>query len=134
MQAFTEWLLSVPASARWVITLIFAAIVVALSITPGIARPGDNAFVWLVVNTPAPLQKLMHVVVYAILALLWVWTLEPVESPALRIGLAILATIGLGAILEWHQTHVPGRFGTLIDVLLNIAGTLIGIIAALLIL
>jgi VanZ family protein len=107
--------------------------VIALSITPGVARPGDNAFVWLIVSTPAPLQKLMHVVVYATLALLWMWTLASVESRAVRITLVILITVGLGAILEWHQTRVPGRFGTVFDVLLNIIGTLIGIIAAFLI-
>ena len=133
MQAILDWLLSVPALTRWVVTLAFAALVIALSVTPGVARPGDSAFVWLVVNTPAPLQKLMHVVVYATLALLWMWTLASVESRAVRITLVILVTVGLGAILEWHQTRVPGRFGTMFDVLLNVIGALIGIIAAFLI-
>ena len=133
MKPILDWVLSVPALTRWGVTLVFAALVIALSITPGVARPGDNAFVWLVVSTPAPLQKLMHVVVYATLALLWMWTLASVESRAVRITLVILITVGLGAILEWHQTRVPGRFGTVFDVLLNIIGTLIGIIAAFLI-
>ena len=133
MQAILDWLLSVPALTRWVVTLTFAALVIALSVTPGVARPGDSAFVWLVVNTPAPLQKLMHVVVYATLALLWMWTLASVESRAARITLVILLTVGLGAILEWHQTRVPGQFGTVFDILLNVIGTLIGIVAAFLI-
>jgi hypothetical protein len=133
MKPILDWVLSVPALTRWGVTLVFAALVIALSITPGVARPGDNAFVWLIVSTPAPLQKLMHVVVYATLALLWMWTLASVESRAVRITLVILITVGLGAILEWHQTRVPGRFGTVFDVLLNIIGTLIGIIAAFLI-
>jgi hypothetical protein len=133
MKPILDWVLSVPALTRWGVTLVFAALVIALSITPGVARPGDNAFVWLIVSTPAPLQKLMHVVVYATLALLWMWTLASVESRAVRITLVMLITVGLGAILEWHQTRVPGRFGTVFDVLLNIIGTLIGIIAAFLI-
>jgi len=132
MQAFLEWVFSVPAAARWGVTLVFAGLIVALSVTPGIARPGDNAFVWIVVNTPEPLQKLMHVAVYAALALLWMWTLESVESRTLRIALAFLATIGLGAALEWYQTQVPGRFGSLFDVALNALGAIVGLAMALL--
>jgi len=132
MQAFLEWVFSVPAAARWGVTLVFAGLIVALSVTPGIARPGDNAFVWIVVNTPEPLQKLMHVAVYAALALLWIWTLESVESRTLRVALAFLATIGLGAALEWYQTQVPGRFGSLFDVALNALGAIVGLALALL--
>lgn len=134
MQALVDWVFSVPAATRWVVTLAFAGLIVALSVIPGIARPGDNAFVWIVINTPAPLQKLMHVVVYAALALLWIWTLESIESRSIRITLAIIVTVGLGAVLEWQQTRVPGRFGTIFDVLLNTLGAAVGLIIALLIL
>ena len=34
---------------------------------------------------------------------------------------------GLGVALEWYQTQVPGRYGTIVDVLLNVAGTVIGL-------
>jgi hypothetical protein len=132
IQAFLDWVFSVPAAARWGITLVFAALVVALSVTPGVARPGDNAFVWIVVNTPELLQKVMHVAVYAALALLWMWTLESVESRLVRITLVIIVTVGLGAALEWHQTRVPGRFGTIFDIALNALGALAGLIIALL--
>ncbi len=131
MQTVLDWVLSVPAPARWGITLVFASLIVALSVTPGIARPDDNAFVWIVVNTPKPLQKIMHVAVYAVYALLWIWTLASIQSRSIRITLAIIATVGLGAALEWHQTSVPGRFGTIFDVLLNTLGAAIGLIIAL---
>ncbi len=134
MSALADGLLSVSTPIRWGITLCFAAIVVALSVSPGIERTGDNVFVWIVVNAPQPLQKLMHVAVYSALALLWMWTLESIESRSLRIALVILATVGFGIVLEWYQTQVPGRFGTIIDVLLNVVGTLIGLIAAVMIL
>lgn len=133
MQALVDWLLSVPASARWVVTLIFVAIVVALSISPGEERSGRNIFVWIIVRTPTLLQKIMHVATYAALAMSWMWALDSIESRSVRIALTIIVTIGLGAVLEWYQTRVPGRFGTLFDVFLNTIGTLIGIIAALLI-
>jgi hypothetical protein len=134
MQVLMDWLLSVPASARWIITLIFAAIVIALSISPGVEQPGDNLFVWVIVRTPTLIQKIMHVATYAALALSWMWTLASIESRLLRIALTIIATIGLGAILEWQQTRVPGRFGTVFDVALNAIGALIGLALALLLL
>ena len=134
MQTLMDWLLSVPASTRWVITLIFAAIVVALSISPGVERPGDNIFVWVIVRTPTLIQKIMHVTTYAALAMSWMWTLDSIESRTVRIALTIIATIGLGAILEWHQTRVPGRFGTVFDVALNALGATIGLALALLLL
>jgi hypothetical protein len=134
MPALMDWLLSVPTSARWIITLIFAAIVIALSISPGVEQPGDNLFVWVIVRTPTLIQKIMHVATYAALALSWMWTLASIESRLLRIALTIIATIGLGAILEWQQTRVPGRFGTVFDVALNAIGALIGLALALLLL
>ena len=80
------------------------------------------------------LQKLMHVAVYASLTFVWVWTLEEVGSHTVRLALAVAFTVILGATLEWYQTRVPGRFGTLLDVLLNIGGTILGVLAAILVL
>jgi VanZ family protein len=88
-------------------------------------------FVWLVVHTATPVQKALHVGIYGALAVLWMWTLEPIESRLLRIVLALVASVGLGALLEWHQTRVPGRFGTVLDVILNAAGAIAGLLLAL---
>lgn len=127
-----QGLLSISPVYRFAITLVFAGIVVALSITPGIERPGDSIFSWLVVNTATPLQKAMHVATYAILAALWMWSLETIESRFVRAAIALAATVGLGAVLEWCQTMVPGRFGTAADVFLNFIGAVVGLVATLL--
>jgi VanZ like protein len=121
---------NVPITVRLLVTIVLIAVIVALSVVPGRALPGDSAFVWLVSVTPAPLQKLMHVVAYATLALLWMWTLEKIGSLPLRIALAFTISVGIGAALEWYQLSVPGRFGTLTDALLNAAGATAGLIAA----
>jgi len=125
---------TVPISLRWIVTLLLVGAVIVLSVIPGHARSGDSAFVWLVAVTPAPLQKLMHFVIYAGLAWLWAWTLEGITHRWLRLAIAFVLTVGLGATLEWYQTRVPGRFGTLLDVLLNTAGAIAGLIGALLVL
>ncbi len=76
----------------------------------------------------------MHIAVYATLAMMFMWSLETVESRITRIVLTLVLALSLGAILEWYQTRIPGRFGTIVDVLLNTAGTIVGLVAALLVL
>ena len=122
--------LSLPVPYRWLVTLAFVALVVVLSVTPGRAQPGDSIFAWLIVNTPTTVQKILHIGVYAALAMLWMWTFDALESNRLRIILALTLTIGLGSMLEWYQTMVPGRFGTLTDALLNIGGAVVGLLLA----
>ena len=91
-------------------------------------------FAWLVVSTPTLVQKIMHIAAYAALAFLWVWTLEHIEQQPVRLAMAFALTLALGIALEWFQTMVPGRFGTLFDVLLNSIGAIGGLIAAALLL
>jgi VanZ family protein len=126
--------LSIPPTYRWIITLVFVAIVIVLSVTPGRFQAGDSVFVWLIANTPTALQKFMHIAVYATLAMLFMWSLETIESRITRIVLTLVLALSLGAFLEWYQTRVPGRFGTIVDVLLNTAGTIVGLVAALFVL
>lgn len=127
-------ILSLPVSIRWIVTLSLVIAVIVLSVIPGYARAGDSAFIWLVAATPSPVQKLMHFLVYAALGWMWAWTLEGIAPRWLRLLTAFALAVGLGVALEWYQTRVPGRFGTLLDVVLNAFGVIVGLIAALLIL
>ena len=122
--------MNVPIAARLALTMAVLLVIIAVSVVPGQARAGDSMFVWLVAATPTPLQKVLHLAAYAVLAMLWMWTLEHLSSQAVRIAIVLLLSVGTGALLEWYQTFVPGRFGTLIDVLLNASGTILGVIAA----
>ena len=122
--------MNLPIAARLLVTLLLVAAIVTLSIVPGRHQPGDSAFVWLVSVTPTLLQKFLHIVAYATLALLWMWTLERISSVPLRFALVLSITVTMGIALEWYQTSVPGRFGTLTDVLLNALGSIAGVIAA----
>jgi hypothetical protein len=126
-------LVTVPAGYRWALTLAIAALIIGLSITPGAPRPGDNVFSWLYAGTPPTAQKILHVIMYAVMAFLWMWTLAGIESSRTRLFLSLALTTGLGFGLEWYQTRVPGRFGTLIDMLLNALGAVIGLLAAVII-
>lgn len=115
---------------RYLVTFSFASLVALLSLTPGRSGLDDTGFVWLVAITPTPIQKLMHLLVYAALAALWVWTLRGGRRNRRTFLLALALAFGEGALLEWAQVAIPGRFGTLVDVLINAAGAACGLLAA----
>lgn len=116
-----------PVGLRWLATIAFAALLVVLSVTPGSPEAGDGAFHWLVVNTATPLQKALHLVAYGALAILLAWSLGGRTRRPVRLGIALVAAVALGAGLEWWQLRVPGRFGNVFDILLNTAGALAGV-------
>lgn len=130
----TRQAMSLPIYARLLITLAVTGVIVLLSITPGDQQIDDNVFVWLVVITPTTLQKILHVVAYGGLAFLWAWTFHMALPRIGQMVLSLTLTIATGAALEWYQTTVPGRFGTLMDIVLNAAGAALGILAAILLL
>ncbi len=124
-------MMNTPFVVRLGMTLAVLLLIVAVSTVPGHARPGDSAFVWLVAATPTPLQKILHVIAYAALAMLWMWTLGGIQSSPIRVATALAITIATGVGLEWYQTTVPGRYGTLTDIILNAGGAVSGVILAL---
>lgn len=118
-------------ATRIIITLCFMALLLIASVIPGRAQPGDSVFIWMVAKTPTLLQKTLHVCLYAVLAMLWVWSLEAIQSKPQRMVIAIIVAVCFGAAMEWYQTKVPGRYGTIVDIGLNTAGAVVGLIAAL---
>lgn len=106
------------------------ALLMLASLIPGHHKPGDSVFIWLVAETPPLIQKVLHICLYAVLALLLVWTLDSIQSRAYRLLNAFIIAVAFGAIMEWCQTMVPGRFGTVYDVALNAAGVALGLLAA----
>ena len=115
---------------RLTMTLVMLILIVIVSVVPGQAQPGDSIFVWLASATPTPLQKSLHVIAYAVLAFLCMWTLDDIESRPIRITAALAITITTGALLEWYQIFVPGRFGTVTDAILNAVGAILGVLGA----
>lgn len=119
------------APVRLLVVLGLMALIAFLSVIPGRAEEGDSVFTWAIAATPELLQKIGHLVLYGLLAMLWMRVLEN-TAPMARILLSLLITVGFGAVLEWAQTSIPGRFGTAIDVVLNAGGAILGILAAVL--
>lgn len=128
MHRITTRLGSPGLSCRLTILVGFVAVLAALSLVPGHPRPGDSAFVWAVAKIPSTLQNGAHVVAYALLTVLWAWTLTVKRARAAWIFMAsAVLSMVVGAVLELCQLGVPGRYGSVSDVLLNAFGALIGV-------
>ena len=106
------------------------ALLTLASLIPGRPQPGDYAFIWLIAETPTLLQKLLHFCLYGVLVLLLVWTLDSIKSRTQRFLISWITAVAFGAVMEWCQTMVPGRFGTLFDVAINAAGATLGLLVA----
>ena len=110
------------------------ALLMLASLIPGHPKPGDSAFIWLVAKTPTLIQKMLHFCLYGVLVLLLIWSLEGILSNTYRFLIAFIIAVAFGALMEWCQTKVPGRFGTINDVALNAAGAALGLLAAIVLL
>jgi VanZ family protein len=93
-----------------------------LSSIPGdlsIDDPIGKVFQWV---TPA-WQNLLHVPLYAGMAASWLWALTSCRLGRLSwLGSAFTLTLIWGILDEVHQMSVPGRFGSLTDIALNLLG------------
>jgi len=97
---------------------------VGLFVLSSIPDNGDGGYIISFI-TPT-IQNLLHIPVYGLLALLWIFTLRAYGSFEHRsILLAILLSVAYGGIMEIWQLWVPGRFASLMDFFLNVTGILL---------
>jgi VanZ family protein len=76
-------------------------------------------------------DKLGHAVGYAGLGALGCLALRAEGlASLLAVGLALLASVAYGALDEWRQAFVPGRFTSLADLLADGLGAALGVAAA----
>jgi VanZ family protein len=73
------------------------------------------------------LNNALHVPAYALLTISWHWSLRAWTQTSFVPIFACLIAATYGIFSEWHQSFVPGRFASLIDVVLNGVGVALGI-------
>ena len=103
------------------ITIGYMAVLLVLSVMPDIQSTLNP----LVMVSPA-VQNLAHVPAYGFLAILWIFNLRSsgtARAQAVIAAMIIAAVYGL--LIELLQTSVPGRFPSVLDGLLNVAGIVI---------
>jgi len=127
----------------WLPPLLWMAVIWGFSTDVGSAEHTLGLFAWLVSTlapwaTPAQVamahgvvRKLGHLTEYAILAALWFRALR--ADRRLRPGPSALAALGLSVAWavtdELHQTFVPSRTPSALDVLFDSAGALLAVLA-----
>lgn len=109
---------------RWhiLLPLGYMAALLLLSSIPGDVQPDNlvgKVFQWI---TP-DWQNLLHVPLYAGLAASWLWALAGYPlSYRYRLGTAFALTVLWAIADETWQMGVPGRYGSLTDLALNMLG------------
>ena len=97
----------------WLPVVLWAGLIFGLSSIPSLST---GLGTWDLV-----LRKCAHATEYAILAVL-LWRALRREVAAFALAVAYAATD------EWHQTFVRGRHGSPVDVAVDAAGALIGLV------
>ena|SRR5690349_16765774 len=74
----------------------------------------------------AVLRKLSHLTEYAVLAFLWARAFRSASRLGLpaALGAALAVCVACATVDEIHQTHAPGRHGSVTDVALDSLGAL----------
>jgi VanZ family protein len=113
---------------RWTLTLIWTALTAKLMLSPS----GDG-------TTVSGVSKLFggtditdaigHVGLFAILALLWCWTISLYASTQKTTRLILVGGLVWCFVGELSQFFVPGRGTSLLDLGANILGVVIGLAA-----
>jgi VanZ family protein len=107
-----------------VILLGYMAVLLLLSAVPGPTGVEDQGNLLALVSPG--LQNFLHMPAYGVLALLWIAVLRRRGiPPPWTYGLALLLAAGYGVVLEFVQLWVPGRYPSVTDGLLDIAGILL---------
>jgi len=99
-----------------ILALGYAAALAAVSLLPSGTGPLSG---WDTAINP-DLQNALHVPAYGVLA--WLVSRAMGRRRFRDLALAAAASAALGGLLEWAQAAVPGRFGSVEDVLLNAIG------------
>ncbi len=108
-------------SSPLLVTLGYMCVLFVLSSIPG---SGENGHPMDLISSTV--ANMLHVPAYGLLALLWIVTLRDHGVTEHRsMGVAFLVASAYGALTELNQIWIPGRFPSALDVMFNVAGSLI---------
>ena len=80
-----------------------------------------------IISLNPTLQNLLHIPIFGLLAFLSLKSFTKYTiSTYTKIIITLIITILFGCLDEFYQTFVPGRYGSLTDILLNIVGITTG--------
>ena len=108
-----------------------ADIILTVCDKAGIVDYNDNNRDSMIESVQFPIRKAAHMTEYAVLSVLIMLALivDGIKGIRLPVISSIIATV-FAATDEFHQRFVPGRYGCLRDVLIDAAGSIIGLMIA----
>ncbi|WP_432821244.1 VanZ family protein [Trichloromonas sp.] len=87
----------------------------------------DDGILKILTALDPKLQNLLHIPLFALLQVLWLRAIVKGGLASWKNVLLCLGiTLGYGLFDEIHQMFVPGRYASLLDVLLNLLGAVLG--------
>jgi len=117
-----------PGKRHVALPLLIMGVLYWLSSLPGTPLPDDPALYALFQWISPSVQNTLHVPAYAALGWTWCWALGAwLRVPVARVIGACAIASAYGVFDEWHQSFVPGRYASLTDVVLDVAGAVLGI-------
>jgi VanZ family protein len=113
--------------SAWAPTLLWVGVIFAIGSSRALPMQ-DGAVLRLMI------RKSIHLAEYAMLGwLIYRSTVARSGQPRCAVMVCILMTaIAIAGLDEWHQTFVPGRSGSPLDVMIDAAGAGIGLLLVLL--
>lgn len=114
---------------------IFLATTYMLLILVTSAIPMDREITGFhfLINLKPTVQNLLHIPVFAILSVLYLQVIKnyrPVNWK--NISLILICSGGFGVLNEIIQVFIPGRYAGLTDIILNLTGSILGVLVYLL--
>lgn len=108
--------------------LAWMTLIFVLSSIPGTVRPADEEYYQVFLWLPPQIQNLLHIPVFAVLSWLWLQSFSSHRlQPRRAAAAAVLITGAYGILDEWHQSFVPGRYGSFTDISLDVVGAFLGV-------
>ena len=112
-------------------TKFIPPILLMLLITGASSIPMDGSaahFAFLTSLKPN-IQNLLHIPAFGLLCYLWLRAFCTINRSFIMCWTsALLITVAFGAMDEFHQVFVPGRYAGLLDIILNTFGAVVGIV------
>lgn len=109
-----------------VVPVIYMVLILVGASIPAELETEENVLRFLLL--PPVWQNLLHIPAYGLLAFLWRWSLGGYLRAGPAIAAAFVLTVGFGVFQEWVQSMVPGRYGSVTDVLFDTVGAGLGLL------
>ena len=110
------------------IALVFSYMLVLLA-SSLIPMDRDIQGLQFIIDLKPTVQNLLHIPMYVVLALLFLQILQNYQIEGWKVNVLVFLGAGFfGIINEIIQIIIPGRYGGLTDIGLNLIGAIIGIL------